>query len=42
MCWFNWDSDKKVVSFYFKQEGVVSYLDKDDVSIHYDLLKEYQ
>jgi hypothetical protein len=42
ICWKNIDSEKKEINFYYKQKDVVSYLDKDDVTGHRDLMIAYR
>ena len=41
MCWQNNDSEEKAIHFYFKQEGIVAYLDHDDVSNHRNQIQRY-
>lgn len=42
ICWKNIDSEKKEINYYYKQKDVVSYLDKDDVNGHRQLMETYK
>lgn len=42
VCWKNIDSEKKEINYYYKQKDVVSYIDKDDVNGHRQLMGTYK
>ncbi len=42
LCWKSLDSEKREISFFYRQDKLVGYIDTDDVGYHRKLIEEYR